>query len=75
MQEVRHMRHVEPTGGALQVHSWLLSGTKKQPKHSVFGQDIPRTSRRISGRTSRPKNFHPIARSAGKSSFFLRGRP
>ena len=38
--------------------------TEKQPKHKVFGQDIPRTS--ISGRTSRPKNFHPIARSAGK---------
>ena len=32
------------------------------------------TSRRISGRTSRPNIFHPIARSAGKSSF-LCGRP
>ena len=44
-------------------------------KHKVMGRDIPRTSRRISGRTSRPKNFHPITRSAGKYSFCLRGHP
>ena len=44
---------------------WRLSspcsGTEKQPKHKVLGQDIPRTSGRISGQTSRPKNFHPIS--------------
>ena len=46
------------------------SGMEKQPKHGVFGRDIPR----ISGRTSRPQNVHPIARSAGKYSFWS-GRP
>ena len=46
--------------------------TEKQPKHKVFGRDIPRTSGRISGRTSWPKSFHPVARSAGNSSFFAR---
>ena len=37
---------------------------------TFLGQDIPRTS----GRTSRPKNFHPIAGSAG-NIVVLRGRP
>ena len=35
------------------------SGMEKQPKHKVFGQDIPRMSGRISGRTSRPKSAGP----------------
>ena len=34
--------------------------SEKQPKHKVFGRDIPRTSGRISGWTSQPKHFHPI---------------
>ena len=48
--------------------------SEKQPREKVFGRDIPRTSGRISGWTSRPENCHPIAQSTGKSSF-LRGRP
>ena len=40
----------------------------------VFGPDILRTSGRTSGRTSRPKNFHRIAQSAGRRSS-LRGHP
>ena len=46
----------------------LFSGRQNEPKHKVLGQDIPRTTGLISGRTSRPKNAHPIARSAG---FFI----
>ena len=38
---------------------------ENQPKQRVFGQDIARTPRRISRRTSRAKNFLPIAGSAG----------
>ena len=59
-----------------------ISGREKQSKHKAFGWDIPRTSGRISGWTSRQNNFHPIARSAGKYIFFAwtsltrrRGRP
>ena len=55
-----------------QPYPALDSGTEKQPKQKVFGRYIPRTSGWISGQTSRPKNFHPIARRAGKSSFFAR---
>ena len=46
-----------------------FSGTEKQPKHKVFGPVVPWTSGRISGRTSRSKNFHSITWSAGKLSF------
>ena len=49
----------------------IFSGTEKQPKHKVL---VGILSRRTSGWTSRPKNFHPIARSAGEFCF-LRGHP
>ena len=50
----------------------FFSGQEKNnKKHRVFERDIPQMSGRISERTSRPKkHFHPIAQSAGKSSFF-----
>ena len=48
---------VGPMVKALCASVIQISGTEKQPKHKVLGQDIPRTSGRISGRTSWPKTF------------------
>ena len=40
-------------------HRLIVQERKSSLNHKVFGRDIPRTCGRISGRTSRPKKFHP----------------
>ena len=56
------------TGQKLISHH--LSGTEKQPKHEVFGRDIPRTSGRIPGWTSRPKKLSPLHSGAQENKAF-----
>ena len=41
------------------THRPLSSGTEKQPKHEVFGRDIPRTSVGYPGGRPDPKTFSP----------------
>ena len=56
-------RNSEFARNLLGIHS---ENGSDQPCAELCRRDIPRKSGQISGWTSRPKNFHPIARNAGK---------
>ena len=67
----QYIRNFEGSYFTIWLH-WL--GTEKQPKHRVFGRDVPRTSGRISGADVPAPQLSPPSLGAQQNVFFFFAR-